>query len=125
MVRRILMAYLSLTRGERNGFFLLAILILILMSGRIQNIHPQSIVIKVHDGRRNGNSTIFFHLHEIGGCGPLLGLLTHGTGLLDGSTVQQEFFGHGGFTGIGVGDDGEVSAAVDFGGWCFEIVFSG
>ena len=35
MVRRILMAYLSLTRGERNGFFLLAILIMSLMAGRI------------------------------------------------------------------------------------------
>jgi len=35
MVRRILMAYLSLTRGERNGFFMLAILIMSLMAGRI------------------------------------------------------------------------------------------
>jgi DNA uptake protein ComE-like DNA-binding protein len=35
MVRRILMAYLSLTRGERNGFLMLAILIMSLMAGRI------------------------------------------------------------------------------------------
>jgi DNA uptake protein ComE-like DNA-binding protein len=35
MVRRILLAYLSLTRGERNGFFMLAILIMSLMVGRI------------------------------------------------------------------------------------------
>jgi DNA uptake protein ComE-like DNA-binding protein len=35
MIRRILRAYLSLTRGERNGFFLLAILIMILLAGRI------------------------------------------------------------------------------------------
>lgn len=35
MIRRILMAYLSLTRGERNGFFVLAILILLLTAGRI------------------------------------------------------------------------------------------
>jgi len=35
MLRRILMAYLSLSRGERNGFFILAILILILLAGRI------------------------------------------------------------------------------------------
>jgi len=35
MIHRILMAYLSLTRGERNGFFLLAILLLLLLAGRI------------------------------------------------------------------------------------------
>jgi competence protein ComEA len=35
MVRRIILAYLSLTRGERNGFFVLAILIMILLTGRI------------------------------------------------------------------------------------------
>lgn len=35
MIRRILRAYLSLTRGERNGFFILAILIMILLAGRI------------------------------------------------------------------------------------------
>ena len=35
MVRRIILAYMSLTRGERNGFFVLAILIMILLAGRI------------------------------------------------------------------------------------------
>jgi competence protein ComEA len=35
MILRILRAYLSLTRGERNGFFVLTILIMILMAGRI------------------------------------------------------------------------------------------
>lgn len=35
MFRRIFRAYLSLTRGERNGFLLLAIGILILLAGRI------------------------------------------------------------------------------------------
>jgi len=35
MIRRILRAYLSLSRGERNGFFLLAILIMVLLVGRI------------------------------------------------------------------------------------------
>jgi len=35
MVRRIILAYLSLTRGERNGFFVLALLIMILLAGRI------------------------------------------------------------------------------------------
>jgi competence protein ComEA len=35
MFRKILRAYLSLTRGERNGFLILAILIMILLAGRI------------------------------------------------------------------------------------------
>lgn len=34
MIRRILRAYLSLTRGERNGFFVLAMLIMALLAGR-------------------------------------------------------------------------------------------
>ncbi len=35
MFRKILRAYLSLTRGERNGYLLLAILMMVLMAGRI------------------------------------------------------------------------------------------
>ena len=35
MIRRMLRAYLSLTRGERNGFFLLSILIMVLLAWRI------------------------------------------------------------------------------------------
>ena len=35
MLRRILLAYLSLTRGERNGFFVLAIIVVILILGRM------------------------------------------------------------------------------------------
>jgi competence protein ComEA len=34
MMRRIIRAYLSLTRGERNGFILLALLLMLLMAGR-------------------------------------------------------------------------------------------
>ena len=34
MIRRIVRAYLSLTRGERNGFILLALLLMFLMAGR-------------------------------------------------------------------------------------------
>ena len=35
MIRRILRAYLSLTRGERNGFFVLVLAIMTLLAGRI------------------------------------------------------------------------------------------
>jgi competence protein ComEA len=35
MIRRILRSYLSLTRGERNGVIMLALLILVLLAGRI------------------------------------------------------------------------------------------
>lgn len=47
MLHRILMAYLSLSRGERNGFFILAILILIVLAGRI--LLPVLIVRSVPD----------------------------------------------------------------------------
>ena len=45
MIRRILRAYLSLTRGERNGFFVLILIIIILLLGRIlmPGIVPASI----------------------------------------------------------------------------------
>jgi DNA uptake protein ComE-like DNA-binding protein len=45
MIRRILRTYLSLTRGERNGFFVLILIIIILLLGRIlmPGIVPASI----------------------------------------------------------------------------------
>jgi DNA uptake protein ComE-like DNA-binding protein len=47
MVRRILRAYLSLTRGERNGFLVLTVLIMVLLAGRI--LIPHLIERPVHD----------------------------------------------------------------------------
>ena len=36
-------------------------------------------------------------------------------GLGDGPAVEQELFGQGGLTGVGVGDDGEGSSSFDLG----------
>mmetsp|Transcript_78536 Transcript_78536/g.159450 ORF Transcript_78536/g.159450 Transcript_78536/m.159450 type:complete len:318 (-) Transcript_78536:233-1186(-) len=85
----------------------------VLVTRRVQNVHPVSLVVEIHDGRRDRDPTLLFHFHEIGLGRPLLGLLPDGTGLLEGSPVQQEFFRHGSLSGIGVADDGQVAAAID------------
>ena len=41
-------------------------------------------------------------------------LALHGTGRLDRAPVQEELFGQGGFTRVGVRDDGKGTPSVDF-----------
>lgn len=58
MVRRILMAYLSLTRGERNGFFILSLLIILLLAGRF--LIPVLVERPIPDFRENEKAFLAF-----------------------------------------------------------------
>ena len=40
---------------------------------------------------------------------------THSTGGVEGTGVEQQFFGERGFAGIGMRNDGERASALDFG----------
>ena len=87
------------------------------MSGCIKDVDSKSVVIKVHDGARDGNAAFLFHFHKVTGGGTLFGLLSDGTRLLNGSTVQQEFFRHGRLARIGMRYNGQVSAPINLGLW--------
>ncbi len=71
---------------------------------------------ELHDRRGNGNTPLFFHFHPVGG-GMAVGFARfHRAGYRDRLAHQQQLFGDGGFTGIGVGNNGESAAFRDFGG---------
>ncbi len=71
---------------------------------------------ELHDRRGNGNTTLLFHFHPVGG-GMAVGFTGfHRAGHRDRLAHQQQLFGDGGFTGIGVGNNGESAAFRDFGG---------
>ncbi len=71
---------------------------------------------ELHDRRGNGDTPLFFHFHPVGG-GMAVGFAGfHRAGHCDCLAHQQELLGDGGFTGIGVGNNGESAAFRDFGG---------
>lgn len=69
---------------------------------------------ELHDRRGNGNTPLFFHFHPVGG-GMAVGLARfHRAGHRNRLAHQQELFGDGGLTGIGVGNNGKRASGVDF-----------
>ena len=71
---------------------------------------------ELHDRRGNRDTPLFLHFHPVGG-GMAVGLSRfHRTGDSNRLTHQQELFGDGGLTRIGVGNNGESAAFRDFGG---------
>lgn len=56
---------------------------------------------------------MFFEFHPVAGGGALIFSGGDAAGQLEGSAVEEEFFGEGGFSRIGMGDDGEGAAAGD------------
>ncbi|MCY1428457.1 hypothetical protein D9M71_443400 [compost metagenome] len=71
---------------------------------------------ELHDRGGNGNTTLLFHFHPVGG-GMAVGFTRfHRTGYRNRLAHQQELLGDGGLTGIGVGNNGESAAFRDFGG---------
>ncbi len=82
-----------------------------LMAGGIQNIDAEPAVLELHNGGGDGDAALLLDLHPVGGGGTGILLALDDTGLSNGTAVEQEFFGQGGLTGIGVGDDGKGPTA--------------
>ena len=85
----------------------------VLMARGIQNVHALACIVELQDRGSDRNTTLLLDIHPVGHSvlGALLAL--DGTGLIDGSTVQQQLFGQGRFAGIGVADDRKRPAALD------------
>ena len=86
----------------------------VLVTGGIQNVDAETAILELHDGRGDGNTTLLFDLHPVGGGGTGILLALNNACLGDGTAVEQEFFGQGGFTGVGVRDNGKGPATADF-----------
>ena len=86
----------------------------VLVARGIQNVDAEAAVLELHHGGGDGNASLLFDFHPVGHGGPAVLLALDHAGLGNGPAVEQEFFCQGGFTGVGVGDDGEGPAAADF-----------
>ena len=84
------------------------------MAGGVQNVDAEAVVLKLHHGGRDGNTALLLDLHPVGGGGAGVFLALDHACLGDGTAVEQEFFGQGGFTGVGVRNDGKGTPPADF-----------
>ena len=86
----------------------------VLVAGGIQNIDAVSVILELHDRRGHRDAALLLDLHPVGGGGAGVLLALDLTGLGDGPSVEEELFGQGRLTGVGVADDGERAPALDF-----------
>ena len=86
----------------------------VLVAGGVQDVDAEAVVLKLHHGGRDGNAALLFDLHPVGGGGAGVFLALDHACLSDGAAVEQEFFGQGGFTGVGVRNDGKGTPPADF-----------
>ena len=84
------------------------------MPGRVKNVDAAAVIIELQDGAGDGNSALFFNLHPIADGVTLSLARLDRAGQMDCAAVEQQFFGESGFAGVGVGDDCERPAPIDF-----------
>ena len=87
----------------------------VLVAGGVEDVDAEAVVLELQHGGGHGDAALLLDLHPVGdgGAGVLLPLDL--TGLGDGPAVEQELFGEGRLTGVGVGDDGEGPSPLDLG----------
>ena len=78
-----------------------------------EDVDAEAAILELHDGGGDGDAALLFDLHPVGGGGTGILLALDNACLGDGTAVEQEFFGQGGFTGVGVGNDGKGPAPAD------------
>ena len=83
----------------------------VLVAGGVKDIDAVAVVVELHDGRGNGDTTLLLDLHPVGGRVVRSFSGFNGTCHVDGASVEQEFLGHCCLTGIRVRDDREGAAA--------------
>ena len=84
------------------------------MARRIEDVDAEALILELHDGGGDGNAALLFDLHPVGGGGAGIFLTLDHACLGDGAAVEQELFGQGGFTGVGVRNDGKGTPPADF-----------
>lgn len=73
-------------------------------------------VLELECGGGDGDAAVFFHFHPVGNGGFAACFAVGGAGFGDDVCMQRQCLGEGGFTGVGVCDYGECSAAMCLGG---------
>ena len=82
----------------------------VLVARGIKDVDAKTAVLELHYGGSYGNSALLFNFHPVGGCG--FGFFAFNFACLGNCTaIEQEFFGKGGFTCVGVRDYRKSSSA--------------
>ena len=86
----------------------------VLMSRGIQDVDAVVIILKLHNGRGNGNTSLLLDFHPVGNCMLCSLSSLYGTSQVDGTSVKKEFLSQGCLTGIWVGNDRKGSSFLNF-----------
>ena len=84
------------------------------MSGSIENVDAEVLILELQNGRCNGNTSLFFNFHPVGHSMTVGFFALYRTCLIYCASVQEKLFGKGSFTCVRVGDDGECTPSVYF-----------
>ena len=95
------------------------------MPGGVKNIDAVAVVLKLHHGGGDGNTSLLFQLHPVGDGVTVALLALDASSTLDSAPVQEQLLGQGGFTRVGVGDDGKGAASRNFFSLCHMGSFLG
>ena len=86
----------------------------VLMSRGVQDVNAVVVILKLHNGRGNGNTSLLLDLHPVGNR-VLRGLSAfYGTSQIDGTSVEKKFLSQGCLTCIRVGNDRKGSSFFNF-----------
>ena len=99
-------------RGVGRAKRTVSILGEVLVTRGIEDIDAVAVIVELHNGRGNGNTTLLLDLHPVG-CRVMRGFSgLNGTGHVNGASVEKELLGHGRLTGVRVRDDRKRAAAL-------------
>ena len=84
------------------------------MARCIKQVNRTALIRKLHHRRGDGDASLFLHFHPVrGGMAPCLTTFNR-TRFLNRISEQQQLFGHGGLTRIGVRNNSEGAATGHF-----------
>ncbi len=84
------------------------------MAGGIEQIDDALAVGELHHRRSHRNAALLLQFHPVRNRVAVRFARAHRARHLDRAAEPQHFLGEGGFTRVGVGNDGESAAAEDF-----------
>lgn len=76
------------------------------MAGAVDDCDALLVVLEGEDGGSDGDAALLLHFHPVGGDVALGAAGADSARLLDGATVEEEFFCECALAGVRVGDDG-------------------
>ena len=99
-----------------GGQHAISVLGKILVAGRVEQIEPVAVVIKLEHGRADRDAALLFQFHPVARRGALVLARGHGAGELHRAAVKQQLFRQRRLAGVRMRNDGERAPPLDFSG---------